>query len=147
MLWNVIPCLIICRSYTGRTDGFNRDMWISVSKMKCKVLNWLVNDIKQRSCLINKIYNNALNRRIFYPRSYPLHLFSYLNSWLRASISLLIFSAKQGNYWYHFYNVFGMTRSLSRDGTRNLPHSMTCTVYCNSSDCPNTCGTNAQNTG
>ena len=24
-------------------------------------------------------------------------------------------SAKQGNYWYHFYNVFGMTRSLTRD--------------------------------
>ena len=22
-----------------------------------------------------------------------------------------MFSAKQGNYWYHFYNVFGMTRS------------------------------------
>ena len=21
--------------------------------------------------------------------------------------------AKQGNYWYHFYNVFGMTRSLT----------------------------------
>ena len=21
-------------------------------------------------------------------------------------------SAKQGHYWYHFYNVFGMTRSL-----------------------------------
>ena len=27
----------------------------------------------------------------------------------------LMFSAKQGNYWYHFYNVFGMTRSLSGD--------------------------------
>ena len=25
-------------------------------------------------------------RRIFYPRFYPLHLFSYLNSWERASI-------------------------------------------------------------
>ena len=25
-------------------------------------------------------------RRIFYPRCYPLHLFSYLNSWERASI-------------------------------------------------------------
>ena len=25
----------------------------------------------------------------------------------------LMFSAKQGNYWYHFYNVFGMTRSLT----------------------------------
>jgi len=22
-------------------------------------------------------------------------------------------SAKQGNYWYPFYNVFGMTRSLT----------------------------------
>ena len=25
----------------------------------------------------------------------------------------LMFSAKQGNYWYHFYNVFGMTWSLT----------------------------------
>ena len=24
----------------------------------------------------------------------------------------LMFSAEQGNYWYHFYNVFGMTRSI-----------------------------------
>ena len=24
-------------------------------------------------------------------------------------------SAKQVNYWYHFYNVFGMTRSLTGD--------------------------------
>ena len=35
----------------------------------------------------------------------------------------LMFSAKQGNYWYHFYNVFGMTRSLTGDWTRDLPHS------------------------
>ena len=27
----------------------------------------------------------------------------------------LTLSAKQGNYWYHFYNVFGMTRSLTGD--------------------------------
>ena len=24
-----------------------------------------------------------------------------------------MFSAKQGHYWYTFYNVFGMTRSLT----------------------------------
>ena len=48
-------------------------------------------------------------------------LFSYLNYWERASIPL--FNAKQGNYWYHFFNVFGMTRSLSGDWTRDLPHS------------------------
>ena len=33
-------------------------------------------------------------------------------------------SAKQGNDWYHFYNVFGMTRSFSGDWTRDLPHLM-----------------------
>ena len=36
---------------------------------------------------------------------------------------ILMFSAKQGNYWYHFYNVFGMKRSLTGDWTRDLPHS------------------------
>ena len=35
-----------------------------------------------------------------------------------------MFSAKQGYYWYHFYNLFGMTRSLTGDWTRDLPHSM-----------------------
>ena len=34
----------------------------------------------------------------------------------------LMFSAKQGQYWYHFYNVFGMTRSLTGNWTRDLPH-------------------------
>jgi len=28
-------------------------------------------------------------------------------------LPFLMLSAKQGNYWYHFYYVFGMTRSLS----------------------------------
>jgi len=31
-----------------------------------------------------------------------------------------MFSAKQVNYWYHFYNVFGMTRSLTGDWTWDL---------------------------
>ena len=38
--------------------------------------------------------------------------------------SFFMFCAKQGNYWYHFYNVFGMTRCLAGDWTRDLPHSM-----------------------
>ena len=37
----------------------------------------------------------------------------YINSLERASISILMMSAKQGNYWYQFYYIFGMTRSLS----------------------------------
>ena len=41
----------------------------------------------------------------------PLLVMSYLNSWERASIS------KQGNYYYHFYNVFVMTRTLTGDWT------------------------------
>ena len=35
----------------------------------------------------------------------------------------LMFSAKHGNYLYHFYNVFGMLRSLTGDRTRDLQHS------------------------
>ena len=35
----------------------------------------------------------------------------------------LMLSAKLGNYWYHFYNVFCMTRSLTGDWTRDLPLS------------------------
>ena len=46
-------------------------------------------------------------------------IFSYLNSSERASISRLMLSAKQGNYWYQFYYVW----SLSGDWTRDLPHS------------------------
>ena len=34
-----------------------------------------------------------------------------------------MFSAKQGHYWYHFYNVFVMTRSVTGDWTRYLQHS------------------------
>ena len=68
--------------------------------------------------------NDLQLRRTFIPDF--IHYFFcpiYLKSWERASISLLMFSAKQENYWYHFYYVFRMTRSLSGDWTRDLPHS------------------------
>ena len=68
--------------------------------------------------------NDLRLRRIFYPRFYPLHLISYLSSWERASIfPLSMLSAKQGHYWYHFYNVFGMMRSLTGDWIRG-PHTL-----------------------
>ena len=43
--------------------------------------------------------------------------FIFLSSFLRKSqyFSFLMVSAKQGHYWYHFQNVFGMTRSLTGD--------------------------------
>ena len=45
-----------------------------------------------RLCVVIRLFHPATTvndlrlRRIFYPRFYPLHLFSYLNSWERASI-------------------------------------------------------------
>ena len=61
----------------------------------------------------------------FYPRVFPLHLFSYLILILEKEpvFPFSMLSAKQGNYWYHFYNVFGMTRSLTGNWTLDLPHS------------------------
>ena len=53
--------------------------------------------------------NDLRLRRIFLSQILSITFFNYLISWERASM----FSAKQGNYWYHFYNVFGMTRSLT----------------------------------
>ena len=59
----------------------------------------------------------------FYTRSYPLRYFLILILEKEPVFPFLMFSAKQVNYWYHFYNVFGMTRSLTGDWTRDLPHS------------------------
>ena len=58
--------------------------------------------------------NDLRLRRIFYPRFYPLHLFTYLNSWERASIFPFECSVlNKGTTGTNFYNVFGMTRSLT----------------------------------
>ena len=48
------------------------------------------------------------------------YIFFYLNSWERASISLF---NVQCYTRVPFYNVFGMTRSLTGDWIRDLPHS------------------------
>ena len=64
------------------------------------------------------------NSKDFYTRSYPLHYFLILILEIEPVFPFLMFSAKQGNYWYHFYNVFGLTRSLAGDWNRDLPHSM-----------------------
>ena len=58
----------------------------------------------------------------FHPRFYPLHFMPILILEKEPVFPFLMFSAKQDHYWYHFYNVFGMTRSLTEDWTRDLPH-------------------------
>ena len=59
--------------------------------------------------------NDLRLRRIFYPRFYPLHYFLILILEKEPVFPFSMLSAKQGNYGYHFYNVFGMTRSLTGD--------------------------------
>ena len=59
----------------------------------------------------------------FYTRSYPSHYFLILILEKESVFPFSMFNAKQGNYWCHFYNVFGMTRSLTGHWTRDLPHS------------------------
>ena len=58
-----------------------------------------------------------------YTRYYPLHYFLILILEKEPVFPFSMLSAKQGHYWYHFYNVFGMTRSMIGDWTRDLPHS------------------------
>ena len=48
-----------------------------------------------------------------------------INSSERAGIfPFLLLSAKQEYYWYHFYNVFGMTRSLIGGGLNPGPPAL-----------------------
>ena len=49
-----------------------------------------------------------------------LRLFIFFEKELVFPFSML--SAKQGNYWYHFYNVFGMTWSFKFDCGLNPGH-------------------------
>ena len=59
----------------------------------------------------------------FYTRSYPLHFCPILILQKEPVFPFLMLSAKEANYWYPFYNVFGMTRLLTGDWIRDLPHS------------------------
>ena len=83
-----------------------------------------------RFCVIIRFFHARHNgqrpstSKDFYPRFYPLHFSSYLYSLERASISLFNVECQQGNCWCHFYNVFGMTWSLTGDWTRDLPPAL-----------------------
>ena len=70
-------------------------------------------------------HNSQWPPKDFYTRSYPLHYFLILILEKEPVFPFSMLSAKQGNYWYHFYNVFGMKRSLTGDWTRDLQHSTT----------------------
>ena len=59
--------------------------------------------------------NDLRLRRILYPRFNPLHLFYILILEKEPVFPFSMLSAKQENYWYHFYNIFGMTRSVTGD--------------------------------
>ena len=47
-----------------------------------------------------------------YQRSYPLHYFLILILEKEPVFLFSMLSAEQGNYWYHFYNGFGMKAVL-----------------------------------
>ena len=90
-----------------KTDSFVGSAWSFVFFSPTTTAN----DLRLRKDFLSQILSITFD---FFPililQKEPVFPFSML-------------SAKQGNYWYHFYNVFGMTRSLTGDWTRNLPHS------------------------
>ena len=78
------------------------------------------------SCLLVVfLFRRTLTRELMWHESIFHTALAYgicllINLCERDTVHLLMFSAKQGNYWYHFYN---MTRSLTVDWSRDLPHS------------------------
>ena len=113
---------------------FTINMFVSKNKLKIRKLAWflfvfLVFDFC-RFCVVIRFFHPRHNdqwpptSKDFYTRSYPLYYCLILILEKEPLFPFSMLSAKQGNYWYHFYNVFGMTRSLTGDWTRDLPHSM-----------------------
>ena len=82
-----------------------------------------------RFCVVNLFFipattvNDLWLRRFSIPYFFHYIYFPILILEKEPVFPFLLFSAKQGNYWYHFYNVFFLTRSLTGDWTRDPPHS------------------------
>ena len=57
----------------------------------------------------------------FYTSSYQLHFVLILILEKEPVFPFSMLSAKQGNYWYHCYNAFGITRSLTGDWNPGPP--------------------------
>ena len=76
-------------------------------------------------CLITATTVNDLRlQRISIPDL--IHYIYFLILFLEKKTTVFPFSmlsAKHGSYCHHVYNVFGMTRSLTGDCTRDIPHS------------------------
>ena len=74
-----------------------------------------------RFCVVTRFFHPRRNGQLpptskdFYTRSYPLHYNLILILEKEPAFPFSMLSGKQGHYWYHFYNVFGMTRSLTGD--------------------------------
>ena len=69
-------------------------------------------------------YYNRRNELHYIHRYFTRNVNVFLNNCEKEPVFLfLMISAKQGSYWYHFYNVFGMKWSLTGDWTRDLSHS------------------------
>ena len=64
-------------------------------------------------CFVSTIFNEGayLTYSIFHKTLKDVFLL--FENVERASVPLLMLTAKQGNHWYHSFNVFGMTQPLS----------------------------------
>ena len=73
-----------------------------------------------RFCVVIRFFHPRNNSqwpptsKDFYTRSFPLHYFLILILEKEPVFPFSMLSAKQGHYWYHFYNVFGMTWRIPR---------------------------------
>ena len=121
-------------SYTGsrHTALVDRSICSPLPKLKIQIQSSTERKLQNRVpyqhnhlCMVIRFFHPCSKGqwpwRIFYPRFYPF-VFPIIILEKEPVIPFLMLSAKQGNYWYHFYRVFGMTQFLTGDWTWNLLH-------------------------
>ena len=100
-VWLVVFCFFVCFFlFFFKRSTFVDSAW----SFGFFIPATTANDLRLRRIFLSQILSITFMRKS-----------QYVPFWM--------FSAKQGHYWYQFYNVFGMTRSLTGDWTRDLPHS------------------------
>ena len=117
---SIIPSIYFSSIVKSRSNPvLNQPVLINKGKVSCSR--------KQQVPLIGlepTTSNDLWLRRVSIPNCIHYIYFLILILEKEPVFPFWMFSAKQGYYWYHFYNVFVMIRSLTGDWTRDLPHSM-----------------------
>ena len=112
-----LKCINGQKTHTERQTGIHIDTQVDIH---------IILSVRLLSVLLgHSVCSSSPQRPLTsdFERFYSPDFIHYIFLKKKAVLSFTTMNAKLWNFWYHFYNVFDMMRSLTGDWTRDLPHS------------------------